>query len=124
VTAPAIRLQTVCLDCADAHAMAGFYGQLLGWEPAVREPDFVLLADPAGGPGLSFQAEPHYRVPTWPERADAQDKMIHLDLRVDDLDAAVAFAIDAGARLAAQQPREHVRVLLDPAGHPFCLFLD
>ena len=36
-----------------------------------------------------------------------------------DLDAAVAFAIECGARLAEHQPRERVRVLFDPAGHPF-----
>lgn len=121
---PAIRLGTVCLDCADAEVMAEFYGRLLGWRPAVREAGFVLLADPDGGTGLSFQAEQAYRPPTWPERTDAQDKMIHLDLRVDDLDAAVPFALECGARLADHQPRERVRVLLDPAGHPFCLFVD
>ena len=29
----------------------------------------------------------------------------------------------AGATRAAHQPRDDLRVLLDPAGHPFCLFL-
>ena len=50
--------------------------------------------------------------------------MIHLDIGVDDLDAGVAWAIDAGATLAEHQPQEAVRVMLDPAGHPFCLFAD
>ena len=50
--------------------------------------------------------------------------MLHLDIKVDDLEAAVAHALASGARLADHQPRERVRVLLDPAGHPFCLFLD
>ena len=104
--------------------MADFYGTLLGWEPTFREPNWVLMRDPAGGTGLSFQAEPGYREPTWPERAEAQDKMLHLDIRVDDLDAAVEHAVAAGARLADRQPQDRVRVLLDPAGHPFCLFLD
>jgi hypothetical protein len=48
--------------------------------------------------------------------------MIHLDIEADDLDDAVAWAIEAGATLAEHQPQEGVRVLLDPAGHPFCLF--
>ena len=48
---------------------------------------------------------------------------VHLDLEVDDLDAAVAHAVDAGAELASYQPQENVRVLLDPAGHPFCLYV-
>jgi catechol 2,3-dioxygenase-like lactoylglutathione lyase family enzyme len=104
--------------------MAAFYGRMLGWEVTAREPDWVLMRDPAGGTGLSFQAEKWYRAPTWPEQPDAQDKMLHLDIQVDDLDAAVAHALESGARLAEHQPQSHVRVLLDPAGHPFCLFLD
>jgi catechol 2,3-dioxygenase-like lactoylglutathione lyase family enzyme len=121
---PYLRLATICIDCADADAMADFYGRLLGWEVALREPDWVLMPDPAGGTGLSFQAEAEYREPVWPEQPDGQDKMLHLDIHVDDLDSAVAHALASGARLAEQQPQAGVRVLLDPAGHPFCLFLD
>ena len=104
--------------------MADFYGRLLGWEVTFSEPEWVLMRDPAGGTGLSFQAEPGYREPTWPERQDGQDKMLHLDIKVDDLDAAVEYAVASGARLAERQPQERVRVMLDPAGHPFCLFID
>ena len=117
-------MATVCIDCADAHEMAAFYGQLLGWEVTFAEREWVLMRDPAGGTGLSFQVEADYRDPTWPASQDGQDKMLHLDLEVDDLDAAVAYAIVCGARLVDLQPRERVRVMLDPAGHPFCLFLD
>lgn len=46
----------------------------------------------------------------------------HLDIAVDDLQAGVDWARQAGATLADYQPQEHVRVMLDPAGHPFCLF--
>lgn len=49
---------------------------------------------------------------------------MHLDIEVDDLDRAVAHAVEAGAELAAHQPQETVRVMFDPAGHPFCLYLD
>lgn len=119
-----IRLTTVCLDCADAHAMAAFYGRLLGWEPTFVEPEWVLMNDPAGGVGLSFQAEAGYFPPVWPEQADAQQKMIHLDVRVDDLEAAGAHAVAAGGRLAEHQPREDLLVVLDPAGHPLCLFTE
>ena len=72
------------------------------------------MQNPSGGTGLSFQAESEYREPTWPERIQGQDKMLHLDIRVDDLDAAVAHALAAGARLADHQPRERVRVLWIP----------
>ncbi len=124
MTRPSFRLEAICLDCADAHVMADFYGRLLGWTVTASEPEFVLMCDPGGGTGLSFQAEPHYRAPTWPEVPGAQDKMIHLDIKVDDLDAAVEHALASGARMAEHQPRARVRVMLDPAGHPFCLFLD
>jgi len=65
---PTVALGTVCIDCSDAHEMARFYGGLLGWEPTFSEPDWVLMRDPAGGVGLSFQAEPDYEPPTWPEK--------------------------------------------------------
>ena len=55
-------------------------------------------------------------------RAGDQRMQLHLDLAVDDLDAATAHAVEVGARLAEHQPQDDVRVLLDPAGHPFCLF--
>jgi hypothetical protein len=50
--------------------------------------------------------------------------MMHFDFQVGDLDSAVADAVALGASLASAQPQDKVRVLLDPAGHPFCLCLD
>ena len=47
---------------------------------------------------------------------------MHLEIEVEDLAAAVADAVAAGATLAEHQPQDDVRVCLDPAGHPFCLF--
>jgi hypothetical protein len=139
VNGPTIALGTICLDCHDAHEMARFYGALLGWESTLTEPDWVLMRDPGGGVGLSFQAETSYVEPVWPEKPGAQQKMIHLDIRVtpsdpeadlagqagrDALDAAARLAIAIGGRLAPYQPRDDLRIVLDPAGHPFCLFLD
>jgi catechol 2,3-dioxygenase-like lactoylglutathione lyase family enzyme len=118
-----MHLETLNIDCGDANAMAEFYSRLLGWEIMHRDHDFILMREPAGGTGLSFQERQNYRPPVWPEQPDGQDKMMHLDIRVDDLDAAVAHALAAGGRLAGYQGREDLRVMLDPAGHPFCLFL-
>jgi hypothetical protein len=50
--------------------------------------------------------------------------MLHLDLEVDDLDVAVAYAVEVGAELAEFQPQDDVRVMLHPVGHPFCLYVD
>jgi catechol 2,3-dioxygenase-like lactoylglutathione lyase family enzyme len=121
---PTLRFQTVCIDCSDANAMADFYGELLGWEITYRDDDFILMRDPGGGAGLSFQARQDYRPPTWPEQRDSQDKMMHLEIRMEDLDAAVAHTLASGGRLAGYQGRDDLRVMLDPAGHPFCLFLE
>ena len=49
--------------------------------------------------------------------------MLHLDIKVDDLDAAGAHAVAAGAVVAEYQPQDDARVHLDPAGYPFCLYL-
>ena len=122
--APRVSLATVVLDCPDAHALAAFYSRLLGWEVTLREPDWVLLRCPTGGTGLSFQSEAWYRPPVWPEEPGEQTKMLHLDFLVDDLDAAGAHALEAGAVLARYQPQDDVRVYFDPARHPFCLFVE
>jgi len=49
--------------------------------------------------------------------------MMHLEIRVDDLESAVAHATACGAALATFQPQDNVRVCVDPAGHPFRLWL-
>jgi catechol 2,3-dioxygenase-like lactoylglutathione lyase family enzyme len=122
---PAMKWTGVCLDCADAEEMAAFYGRLLGRDVTMRDGSgWILMRGRAGETDLLFQAEPDYEPPVWPEQAGSQDKMLHFEIKVDDLDAAVAFAVDGGARIAEHQPQPRVRVMLDPAGHPFCLYLD
>src|SRR6516165_257782 len=79
---PAVTFRTVCLDCDDAQAMARFYGALLGWTPTRVEPGWVLMRDPGGAVGLSFQQDDRYERPTWPEEAGSQQKMMHLEIRV------------------------------------------
>jgi catechol 2,3-dioxygenase-like lactoylglutathione lyase family enzyme len=118
-----MSLSATVFDSPDARELAAFYQRLLGWKREQDEPGWVTLAAPGGGPGLSFQTEPLYARPTWPSTSADQQMMTHLDIEVDDLEAAGAHATAAGATLAEFQPQEHVRVYLDPAGHPFCLFL-
>ena len=74
--------------------------------------------------GLAFQAEPDYVAPRWPEEECAQQKMLHLDFLVDDLEEACAHALSCGAKKAPRQFYEGVAVFFDPDGHPFCLFVD
>jgi len=110
------------LDAPDANALAGFYRRLLGWTVVADEPGWVVLRPPDGGHTLSFQTESRYVRPVWPAGPGDPQMMMHLEIRVDDLDAAVAQAVALGAILAGFQPQQDVRVCLDPAGHPFCLY--
>lgn len=117
-----LRISGVVLDAPDAGSLAAFYRELLGWEVEHAVEGWVKLRSPHGGAGLSFQSDPEYVSPTWPARVGEQRMMAHLDVQVDGLDAEVARAIALGASLADDQPQADVRVLIDPAGHPFCMW--
>ena len=113
----------VVLDAPDARELAAFYHRLLGWPAIQDETDWVTLGAPGGGPGLSFQTEARYVRPVWPAGPGDPQMSVHLDIQVEDLDEAARHAEKAGAALADYQPQDHVRVYLDPSGHPFCLYL-
>ncbi len=119
---PRVRFRAAVLGTDDPGRLARFYSELLGWPVAEDQGEWVVLRDPGGGTGLSFQYEPHHTPPVWPPEPGKQQMMIHLDIGVDDLEAGVELALTAGARLAEHQPQDDVRVLVDPAGHLFCLF--
>ena len=123
---PAIRFRGPVLDApagAAALELAAFYERLLGWPVAHSDPGGWAILESGGGQKLEVQGLADYRRPTWPNSLDEQQMMLHLDFATDDLAAAVAWATHAGATLAESQPRPEVRVMLDPAGHPFCLFV-
>lgn len=124
------RLSLTALDCPDPLTLAGFYARLTGWDVDATEEEitalplvsWVELRSPEGGPRLAFQRVDGYVRPTWPEGPVPQQ--LHLDFDVDSLDLAEADAVAIGALVAAVQPRpDAFRVMLDPAGHPFCLVL-
>ena len=117
------RVSAVVLGAPDADELAGFYEHLLGWKRTWNEPGWVMLANPDGGPGLTFQTEPEHVRPTWPSKPGSQQMQVHLEIEVEDLDDAGAHALACGAHLAEHQPQSDVRVYVDPAGHPFCLWV-
>jgi catechol 2,3-dioxygenase-like lactoylglutathione lyase family enzyme len=115
----------VVLESDDPQALGHFYERLLGWTIFTDSPDWVTLAPSKdAGYNLAFQREENYVRPTWPSEDGKQQMMAHLDIQVDDLEGGVAYARECGAELASYQPQEKVRVMLDPAGHPFCLYVD
>lgn len=130
---PPMRVSGPTLDARDPIGLAEFYERLLGWPIVRREgprpgnpssDGWAMLRSPADNLKIEIQWEPYYRRPVWPSESGEQLMMAHLDIGVSDLDEGVAWAIEQGAELAGHQPQDDVRVLLDPEGHPFCLFPD
>ena len=112
------RLASTALDCSDPSALAAFWAALVGGEIAFTSDDFCAVKTDRGW--LATVRVSDYQPPSWPD--PAVPKQIHLDLAVEDLEAAQAEAVRLGATLADAQPApDRWRVLLDPAGHPFCL---
>lgn len=119
---PGTRFFAVTLDCPDPHALAGFYRELVGGELRSSDEDFVMLSGAGSGVRLYFQKVQNPEAAPWPEPTAA--RRLHLDIVVDDLDEAESRICSLGARRAEQQPGgERFRVLVDPAGHPFCLVI-
>lgn len=117
VPRPVITLDLVVLDTDDPPRLAEFYNALLGWHTERADDDWITIT---GGPGarLAFQLAPNHRPPTWPDNDLPQQS--HLDLHVDQLQEAAAYAESIGARRASGAEEGFI-VFLDPSGHPFCL---
>ncbi len=111
----------VAFDAADLNAMSSFWARLLGGTVDDAENDWhTVLVD--GEPRLGIQLAPNHVPPEWP---DGTPQQMHLDLYVDDIEAAHDEALSLGARLL--KPADDLtadsgfQVYADPAGHPFCL---
>ncbi|GHD79120.1 VOC family protein [Streptomyces goshikiensis] len=113
------KLGAVVVDCPDPLALATFYGELLGATPVVDDETWVDLAGYEGTP-LAFQLAPGHVPPRWPSPEGSQQ--FHLDLTVEDLDAAEERILALGATpLDTGDKSRTWRVYADPAGHPVCL---
>ncbi|MGA2969623.1 MAG: VOC family protein [Acidimicrobiales bacterium] len=115
---PIARLAAISIDCADPQELATFYRALLDLEVMFETDDFIALK--GAGIYLTAQRVDEHRVADWPDAL--VPKQLHLELAVKDLDVAEAAALKIGATKAASQPSPELwRVLIDPAGHPFCI---
>lgn len=122
--ATGVQISTVTIGARDPGALARFYAELLGTEPPADPDDDWIPLRETGGWSLAIQAEPAQQPPVWPAGAGDQHMQLHLEIKADDLEAAVAHALRCGAGLASHQPQASVRVMLDPEGHPFCLWVE
>ncbi|MPZ85255.1 MAG: glyoxalase [Actinophytocola sp.] len=107
------RLHHVVLDCPNPPALAAFYRDLLGMPVTHTSADWVVVAANDTSSGLAFQLAPDHVPPRWPDPAAPQQ--VHLDVMVDDVEAAVPQVLALGAVQLSDD------VFADPAGHPFCL---
>ena len=114
----------VVLNAPKAQPLAHFYRDLLGWPLHDDEEDWCTMGIPGAAANLAFQTEQIYEPPSWPAVPGKQQMMLHLDIGAVDVEAAVAAAVSLGATVADYQPQVDVRVLYDPARHPFCLYKD
>ena len=73
------------------------------------------------GNGFTWTKTPRcfYAAPVWPNERGS--KQFHFDVAVDDISAAAQYCIELGAHRPVEQPGDTWVVLIDPAGHPFCL---
>ncbi len=110
------RLQLVALDAPDIERLASFYAELAGWEITEKEPDWITVRT-GGGQEVAFQLAPDHVAPQWPGQERPQQ--FHLDLQIDDHQAAAERAVGLGATRLADGPTWVT--LADPAGHPFDL---
>lgn len=113
----------VVLDAPDVAVLTRFYSELRGWPIWKQDAEGSALDLGEGVAYLAIQHNPDYVRPVWSAATGRQQMMVHLDFEVTDLEAAVSEALRLGAELPEHQPQENVRVLLDPAGHPFCLYV-
>ena len=108
---PAERLHGLEVDCADAEAQAGWWGEVYGVE-VTRYDGWLALE---GVPGMPADAMDFADVP---EPKTVKNR-IHWDVTVPD----VAPLVAAGATVL-RKPDDEVRwhVLADPEGNEFCAF--
>ena len=113
------RLEKTVLDCPDPRALAAFYAEVLGMQVNEDSDDWVVIGDVPGARRLAFQRVTTWVPPNWPDPRPLGQ--LHLDIRVDDADAAEIAVLALGARRLPAERETGFRVFADPVGHPFCL---
>jgi len=112
----------VVLDSDNPDELSDFYQKLLGWEKRKYTTSSIVFNDYDGMPfQLLFHYDKNYVPPVWPAEPEKQQQMAHLDFFVENLEEGVSHALSCGAVLAPIQFTDSWRVMIDPAGHPFCI---
>lgn len=111
-----IKHTVIVFDAADLESESDFWASVTGGT-VIRDDDWhsIQVED---RPFMAVQLAPDHTPPDWP---DGTPQQIHVDLRIDDIEASEAEVLRLGARLLRAVDGENWRVYADPAGHPFCL---
>lgn len=115
---PEDLLYELCVDCADAGALAGWWAEVFGVELGKEEHEGEAWFSIPRLPGTSFDGVSFVAVP----EPKAAKNRIHWDVT-----GSSAALIEAGARMirpAAEDPEPERRwdVLADTEGNEFCVF--
>ncbi len=114
---PVITLGSLVIDTDDPAELARFYAALLD-VPIVEENERWVTIQLPDGRLVDFQLSITFRPPT--SQSAEVPQQFHLDLMVDDLAVAMAYAESLGARRIEALGGNSV-AFVDPSGHPFCL---
>ena len=119
MTTPVIDLAAIIIDCADPGPVAHFYLDAAGAELVHDDPDGVWVR--FSGNDVIFRKVDGYRPPSWP--LSDEQLPVHFDFSVDDMASARARLCELGARESEFQPHDAALlvVMVDPAGHFFCI---
>lgn len=109
----------IVIDCADGRVLSEFYERATGGE-VVRssaDGDFIKV----GGVLLLIRELTDYAAPTWP--STEVPMQFHMEFYVADLVEAEGRLQSLGATTPEYQVHrdDGLVVMLDPAGHPFCI---
>lgn len=119
-----MQLSSIVIDCSNAERLMEFYQKLLNWEPRVYDHGedgvWITLKSKDSTTRIVFQETSDYVRPTWPNKKNQQQIMLHMDFYSDDVEGDVKRALSLGAEYASYQSGDW-RVLLDPEGHAFCI---
>jgi len=115
-SAATVEWIALTLECGDARALAEFWAAVLGGQLMREETQLA-----AAGLTFAFHEDPAYEPPTWP--SPEVPLQAHLEVVVTDLEAEVERTSGLGAAVHSHQDPDDPDyvVMLDPAGHPFCL---
>ncbi len=117
-----MRPGAIVLDSNDSENLSDFYSNLLGWNKRRIDEEWIVVEQQdKKALHLLFQELREYQRPVWPAEEGHQQQMVHLDFYVDNLEQSVDHAVTCGAVISEVQFSHMWRVMLDPAGHPFCL---